>query len=372
MLKIFVAESLPNAVQMFADALTGGDIAKLNAGMLAGQFKGKDLLKVAAHMKTLVDPKLMEQMLKAPEKQVTRMKNSWLEFITALNDSGLWGSIGSGLDSLTKAIKTLTPEVKRIYPMFANFFRFLWENAGTLTAVWIAFKGFGATMAVFTTAAAAGQVMTLTKAFKALAAAMLRTVVIPAAIVTAILLAVDTIQAFQEKKKGVLWDFRPQTEEGKNASLETIKRKSKVDVANSLAMARKDSGDGAIRQLGTALQGYAYSSGSDTPEQRHAMAEAIRRDISPDRMEGTNIPRFLAQIDSGFREKEALSKRSGAFQGAGGLNNNTIQITIQNTEPNVSKKWLEDTLPPILNDALGRKVQGEFSMFPNQSRGTSE
>jgi hypothetical protein len=316
----------------------------------------------------------MEQMLKAPEKQVTRMKNSWLEFITALNDSGLWGSIGSGLDSLTAGIKALTVEVKHIYPVFANFFRFLWENAGTLTAVWIGFKGVSHMTRSFSTARAAGQVMTLTKAFKALAAAMLRTVVIPAAIITAILLAVDTIQAFQEKKKGVLWDFRPQTEEGKDASVELIKRKSRVDVANSLARARKYSGvgvDTSIRELGTALQGYAYSSGSDTPEQRHAMAESIRRDVSPERMVGTNIPRFLAQIDREYLEREAISKRSAAFQGGGGLNSSAvINVTIQNTEPNVSKDWLISTLPSVFGDAMNQHVQKEWSMFPNQSGGT--
>lgn len=365
---------------MFADALTGGDIAKLNEGMKDAKFKGKDLLKVAAHMKTLVDPKLMEQMLKAPEKQVTRMKNSWLEFITALNDSGLWGSIGSGLDSLTAGVKALTREVRYIYPVFANFFRFLFENAGTLTAVWIAFKGFGTTMAVFSTAAAAGQVMTLTTAFKALAAAMLRTVVIPAAIVTAILLAVDTIQAFQEKKKGVLLDAREKTTDNNKKKLGSSAGSNLVDKMIKLQKDPEDTWNKL--QFANALGGYNQL-GKDvpdamTPEEKHQMVMRVRKNVAPNVLNDETVANMLRDLDASYQLQQASSSRvdplnpqASSYDRFASKNSSAvINVTIQNTEPNVSKEWLTATLPSVFGDAMNQHVQKEWSMFPNQSGGT--
>lgn len=355
---------------MFADALTGGDIKKLNEGMKEGKFKSFDLLKVATHMKDLVDPKLLAEMLKTAEKQVTRLSNSWLEFMTALNDSGLWDAIGKGVDGLTAGIKALTPEVKRIYPVFENFFKFLWENAGTLTAVWIAFKGFGATMAVFSTAAAAGQVMTLTTAFKALTLAMLRTVVIPAAIVTAILLAVDTIQAFQEKKKGVLWDFRPNTEEKRKEANEWA---TNVAARSDDVQANPDSLSPVGKfQLAGAIQKYASISDNQTAEEKHAVVARLRQRINPNVLGDDEIAPYLQQLDSEYRIKEGYAARSADFQARGGLKSSAIiNVTIQNTEPNVSKDWLISTLPSVFGEAMNQHVQKEWSMVPNQSGGTS-
>jgi hypothetical protein len=372
---------------MFADALTGGDINKLNEGMKVGKFKSFDLLKVAQHMKDLVDPKLLAEMLKTAEKQVTRLSNSWLEFMMAMNDSGLWDAIGSGVDKLTASIKELTPHIPRIAEGFKGLLGSLWTAKYLLPIVWGYFK-------VSSIMAASGGVLTLAGAFKKLALMLLRTVAIPAAILAGILLIADAIESVQGKdgllmeasrKGGMLGMFaeallqaakllqllglidesQRQKEERKTNAKSTAQSKLVSDLA---AIQSNPNGKVGASELSASLRDYAYASKDSSPEMRHQMAERVRRAASPEMLTQGHIPRFLDQLDRDYKDKQAYEQRSNNFQAAGGLSPSpTINITIQNVEPNVSKDWLLATMPSVFGQVASQYIQKESPMFANQS-----
>lgn len=121
-LKGQLAESLPSAVQIFADALTDGDVAKLFDQMEKGKLKIDSLNKVIEHMAELTDKDLLGKMMNTPAKALERLNTSWQRFIMAVNSAGLTDAMVFALDTiadgvilLTKAFKGLVPIVKQVW-----------------------------------------------------------------------------------------------------------------------------------------------------------------------------------------------------------------------------------------------------------------
>lgn len=350
---------------MFADALTGGDMKKLEAGMKSGQFKSFDLLKVAAHMKELVDPKQLETMMKTPEKQVIRMKNAWGSMVMAMNNSGLWGVIADGIDTVTKSIVELTPHIKDIAGIIKNVSMFLWENKGVLIPFALGLRMVGSGVAMFTSAAAAGRVLSMAGAFRILGMSMVTAFLAPLAAISAVVLALDTYEAYTQHKKGLVADFRVNPEKEHKVGNEWAQ--NVIDRANDV-QANPDSLNPLAKvQLATTIQKYVSVSGGQSAQEKHELVTKLREKISADVLNDDSIAPYLEKLDAPYRQrKQEEAESSSAFLKSGGLSpNQTINITVQNTEPNVTKDWLSSVLPSVLGNALQQHVQKEAAFTPN-------
>jgi len=128
-LKGQLAESLPGAVQIFADALTGGDVRKLFDDMEDGKVKIEELSKVIEHMGELTDPDLIARMLVTPQKAFERLNTSWQRFIMTVNEGGGLELMVTVLDGLSEIIKELTviapPFLKTIKSVFTQSFGYI-------------------------------------------------------------------------------------------------------------------------------------------------------------------------------------------------------------------------------------------------------
>lgn len=107
-----LSEALPGAVSIFADALFGGDEAKLFKAMEKGQVGMEELVKVIDHMKTLSREDLIAKMLESPERKLNKLKNSWARFLMEINKSGMLDVMSQTLEKLADGIQEMGNWVK--------------------------------------------------------------------------------------------------------------------------------------------------------------------------------------------------------------------------------------------------------------------
>ena len=221
-LKGQLAESLPNAVGIFADALYGngaagsGDKAKLFADMDKGKIGLKELTKVIEYMGTLTREDLISQMLNTPAKKLAKLKTQWMLTLEKLNDSGFLDMMITALESvtellvdLTKWIKDNREEIKYWATEIIKTFKWLISNLPLVLSYFAALKVSGWIASLMAASAAAGSFTTV------LTRMLIRLIVIPAGIALAALAFIelyDTISGqdtlwtrlAEQKDKGIL------------------------------------------------------------------------------------------------------------------------------------------------------------------------
>lgn len=124
MLKIFVAEALPGAVGIFADALYGdgtkgsGDKARLFKDMEDGKLKLEELVKVIDYMKTLTEQDLLDRMLNTPARKFVAMKNQLILALEAINDAGVLDLMINAFQEMAKGLAVVAKVVKENKAVF--------------------------------------------------------------------------------------------------------------------------------------------------------------------------------------------------------------------------------------------------------------
>jgi hypothetical protein len=112
-LKGQLAENMPGAIGLFADALTGGDVNKLLKGMESGKFKAADLATVSKEAALKAAPVLSEVRTGAAAGQ-NRLANAQQVSSARMNDMGinaafgdLFSGLGKGLEDFKTGADTL-------------------------------------------------------------------------------------------------------------------------------------------------------------------------------------------------------------------------------------------------------------------------
>ena len=355
-------EAMSGMTSVFADALAGGDVKKFNENMKKGLYTEKDLAKVAAHMKTLVSSEQLANMLKAPDKVVQRMINAWGNLLMELNKAGFWEAMTSGIESVTEALTELAPKVKYAYGVISNLLKFVWENKGVLIPFAIGLRMVGSGVAIFTSAAAAGRVLSMASAFKVLGMSMVTAFLAPLAAISAVVLALDTYEAYTQHKKGLVADFRETK----------VDAEGKTETEKALDLPDRTPEEKKVRQktLGDINWNWFGMEKNPMPdsvsiEKRYELAQRMRAETGMGfkHKAGFGIPDWITKAENDMN----AVRRENTMQ-LGGMSSNapqTIYITVQNTEPNVTKDWLSSVLPSVLGNALQQHVQKEAAFTPN-------
>lgn len=353
-----IAEALLGSEQIFANALEGGDTKKFQAGMKAGKYTEKDLLKVAAEMKRMVSDKDLAEMMHTPEKMVTRLKNAWGDLLTASNDAGFWELMANGIESLTQAITDLTPHIKDIAGIIKGLSKFVWENKEVLIPFAIGLKAVTSGLAIFTSAKAAGNVLSMSAAFRTLGLSMVTAFMAPLAAIAAVMLALDTYEAYTQHKKGLVADFREnipekeQLEKYEKSKQEYIQAKKFQEEHPLIAAVTRGTNRKADALLGNLPDSFSI-------EKKSNIADELVKSLNGDTTGMFNL--------SKIRQDRLAEQRinTSELMGIGSAPYGTINITVQNTEPNVTKDWLSSVLPSVLGNALQQHVQKEAAFTPN-------
>lgn len=193
-----LAESLPNAVGIFADALYGngkagsGDKAKLFADMDKGKVGLKELTKVIDYMGTLTREDLIAQMLETPAKKLAKLKTQWILTLEKLNDAGFLDMMITALEGITELLVDLTKwikenreEIKYWAAEIIKTFKWLISNLPLIISYFAALKVAGWVSAMQAASVAAGGFTA------ALTAMLIRLVLIPAGIALAALAFIE-------------------------------------------------------------------------------------------------------------------------------------------------------------------------------------
>jgi tape measure domain-containing protein len=122
-LKGQLAENMPGAISMFANALTGGDVAKLLSGMEAGKFKSADLAKVSDYLATQTKTISGESRYTMAREQA-RMTNTMDTMAMRMNNGGLNQGMSVMFNKLNEALSSLNTTL----PTFAK----IMGGSGTL------------------------------------------------------------------------------------------------------------------------------------------------------------------------------------------------------------------------------------------------
>lgn len=116
-----LAENLPGAVKMFADALTGGDTTKLFKLMEDGKIGLEELQKVIDHMASIVDPELVNKMANTPAKKFEKMRTAWVRMLEATNDAGILNLMVKTFEEMTDVLEDLARWVRLNKEGFETF-----------------------------------------------------------------------------------------------------------------------------------------------------------------------------------------------------------------------------------------------------------
>ena len=216
-LKGQLAESLPNAVGIFADALYGdgtagsGDKAKLFKEMELGKLGLEELTKVIDYMATLTKKDLLAQMLNTPAKKFTAMKNQWILMVEALNDGGVLDVMLKVFEEMTDVLSSMSKAVrdhKKEFKAFGEVVGAVW--AGVKVSLKGAWQFIGNTLGYLTDAVqllwavlsnggfvpllvALAAMPTLLAAAKSATLVLYSALLVPAAVIAGLLLLDDLI-----------------------------------------------------------------------------------------------------------------------------------------------------------------------------------
>ncbi len=135
-LKGQLAEATPGAVQIFAKAITGGDVSKLFKMMEKGEVKAADVMervaeafKEAAHQGGA-----LEKMMKTSASEQARFVNAWDEFLKTVFESGLDEALATLFSILTKVLNTLGGFVKMVKDGLSAVPDVVWKIVGAFAA----------------------------------------------------------------------------------------------------------------------------------------------------------------------------------------------------------------------------------------------
>lgn len=152
-LKGQLAEATPGAVQLFAKAITGGDVAKLFDMMEKGQVLAADVMpKVAEAFREAAEAGgALNKMMKSSGSEQARFMNAWDNLLKRIFESGLDEGIAGLFKALSVALEVITPVVEKIAGLFgvlvswvsalSDSLVYLWQNPallgilGVLTAI---------------------------------------------------------------------------------------------------------------------------------------------------------------------------------------------------------------------------------------------
>ena len=132
-LKGQLAESLPGAVGIFADALFGdgtrgsGDVKKLFKSMEDGKVGLEEISKVIKYMGTLTDKDLIARMLETPEKKLNKLRTRWTLFLEEVNRNGFLDIMVRSLEMIADAIVEVTKLVRPLGNAFREVFNYIKE-----------------------------------------------------------------------------------------------------------------------------------------------------------------------------------------------------------------------------------------------------
>lgn len=217
------ANLIPGATQVFADKLEGGDVKKLFANMQKGKYTLEDIVSVLDSLESKIKQSQLDQMLMRPTAELEEMRTAWVRFIEVFNKQGglalqkaLFDEITIGIKAATKWLKNNKEEFKAIGKIVSEVYSVVKLAFGMLIilisnaaeAVWafvLIFKNFfsedilGGLLKVIPLV---GILTTMLYAFPALAKAvavagarMWAAFIVPAAVIGAILLVDDLINA---------------------------------------------------------------------------------------------------------------------------------------------------------------------------------
>ena len=177
---------------MFAKALTDGDVAKLIKMMEDGKIKIPQIEKVIEYMKTIVDPKLLQEQANTPAKKFEAMRTAWVRMLESMNRAGLLNVMVTAFEEVTKllvglegwvhrnkkeliafkdVIKDLYKTIKAGFPILLSLFAMfkVWKvGLAAVTAYRAAIIALGVSSAA--TGAALGTVLNSIRAFAGKAA----------------------------------------------------------------------------------------------------------------------------------------------------------------------------------------------------------
>lgn len=119
-LKGQLAEATPGAVQLFAKAITGGDVAKLFDMMEKGQVLAADVMpKVAeAFKEAALQGGALNKMMKSSASAQARFLNAWDGFLKKVFESGVDEGIAKLFDILSVSLEKLIPLVTGVGKAF--------------------------------------------------------------------------------------------------------------------------------------------------------------------------------------------------------------------------------------------------------------
>jgi hypothetical protein len=118
-LKGQLAENLPGAIGIFAQALEGGDTNKLMAGMKAGKYKAADLAVVSEEMKRRAAP-VLEKARGSMAAQQGRLGNTMDSMIARQNSQGLNEGFATFLMGLNNGLDKFTSSADALTSMFTE------------------------------------------------------------------------------------------------------------------------------------------------------------------------------------------------------------------------------------------------------------
>ncbi len=136
-LKGQLAEATPGAVQIFAKAITGGDVSKLFNMMEKGEVKAADVMervaeafKEAAHQGGA-----LEKMMKTSASEQARFVNAWDDFLKTIFESGVDDALALIFSILTKTLKFFSRYIKLVRDGLGAVPSVVWKVVGALAAL---------------------------------------------------------------------------------------------------------------------------------------------------------------------------------------------------------------------------------------------
>lgn len=196
------ANLIPGATQVFADVLEGGDVKKLFANMQKGKYTLEDIVKVLDSLEAKIKEDQLQKMLMRPTAELTELSTAWQRFLVVTNEEGGLAAMKAVLDGATVAIKAMTKVIKPLGTVIATTFKNAYEYVSMFAGILnkLLFNSIGSTILSVTLF---GLVLSqIPKAVLLIGKSMTwlwRMFLVPAAVISAILLVEDLIGALLGK-----------------------------------------------------------------------------------------------------------------------------------------------------------------------------
>lgn len=219
------ANLIPGATQIFADVLEGtgvagsGDVKKLFDNMQKGKYTLQDIVKVLDSLESRVKQSQLDKMLQRPTAELEEMRTAWVRMIEVFNKQGGLTLQKAVLDEITSGIKEVTKwlvknkegfkalgsfisdlydVVKKAFGMASQLFSNFAEALGAFVMVFKGMFNEGITEGILKLTilvALLSQINGVAKLLAPLGVKLWGAFLVPAAVIGAILLVDDLINA---------------------------------------------------------------------------------------------------------------------------------------------------------------------------------